>query len=340
MKKMFEITEDMEVKILASGSNWLRIGSMLTLGLIGYDSRLPKGATASVHSMDTGVACLRGLDLVDSGTYHFGMTSPPWLARSVAEGRLNVGFEPRKLNLSAVCVFPHHDQMAFALRRDLGIRSIEEIKAKKAPLRISTGPLHDMHPLGIALDLVLAEYGIEIEDFEKWGGRAGSSDRQLNVLPEGRSDRADRVSLMRRGDLDGVFDEGIMSKTWKDIADDVELEFLPVDEEVLDRLEEKYGVGRSVLPKDRLRGVDKDVPAVDFAGWLLYCHTDLPDELVYNTLIALEEQKTQLESLFEPQRPYQGMSELPFNMAEIWKNTGLPLHSGAEAFFRDRGYMA
>lgn len=337
---MLEMVNDMEIKILASGSNWLRIGSMLSLGLIGYESRLPKGATASVHSMDTGLSCLLGMDLVDRGKYHFGITSPPWLAQSVAEGKLNVGFAPRKLNLSAVCVFPHHDQMVFALRRDLGIIALGQIRDENAPLRISTGPLHFMHPYGAILDLVLAEYGIEVEDFARWGGSAGSSDRQLNVLPEGRADRPDRVSLMRSGDLDGVFDEGVMSSTWKAIADTVDLEYLPVDEDVLDRLAANYGIGRGVLPAGRLRGVERDVPTIDFAGWLLYCHTALPEEVVYYALIGLEETKRQMETLFEPQVPHQGLTELPLDMSRIWQDTALPLHPGAERFYRERGYMS
>ena len=193
--------------------------------------------------------------------------------------------------------------------------------------------------MGWVLDLVLAEYGIATDDFERWGGGITFADRQLNVLAEGPSDRKDRVSSIRAGELDGVFDEGIMSKTWKDIADTVDLEYLPVDEDVLNRLEAKYGLRRSVIPAGRLRGVDKDVPTVDFAGWLLYCHRDLPEELVYLMLVALEEQRVQIESLFEPQRPFQGLSELPLDISRMQQGTALPLHRGAEAYFRDRGQL-
>lgn len=334
-----EVAAPTDVRFLTAGANWVRIGSMLALGLTGYHEPLGEGSTASVHTMNTGKSCIAGIDMVDRGLYDFGMTSPPWLVRSAAEQRLNLGWEPRQLNLSAVCSFPHDDQLVLAVRRDLGVKSLHDIRERKLGLRLSTGPLHLAHPLGVVLDLVLQEYGISTGDFADWGGGITFADRQLNVLAEGPADRKDRVSSIRAGDLDGVFDEGIMSKTWKDIADTVDLQYLPIDDAVLSSLESKYGLRRSVIPAGRLRGVEADIPTVDFAGWLLYCRTDVPDDIVYLTLVALEEQRAQLETLFEPQRPFQGLSELPLDMSSLWKDTGLPLHPGAAAFFRDRGFM-
>lgn len=335
---MLEASDRIEVKFLAAGANWLRIGSMLSLGLTGYHEPLGKGSSASVHAMNTGESCIVGMDRVDRGIYDFAMTSPPWVARAAAEGRGNFGWEPRKLNLSGVCLFPHHDQMVFAVRKDLGIKSLHEIRDRKIPLRLSSGPHHLLHSYGYVLDLVLAEYGMSVDDFARWGGSISSADRQLNVLAEGPADRKDRVSEMRRGTLDGVFDEGIMSKTWTDIANTVDLEFLSIDDDVLAALETKYGARRAIIPKGRLRGVERDIPTVDFAGWLLYCRTALPEEIVYLTLLALEEQKAQLESLFAPQMPFQGM-DIPFDISKVWRGTELPLHAGALRFYRERGYL-
>src|SRR3546814_2745291 len=151
---MLRMAEHMEIKILAGGSNFLRVGSMLSLGLIGYNSRLPKGTTASVHNMHPGIACIEGLRMVDEGKYDFAMTSPVWFANSAAEGRVDLGWTPRKLDLSAVASFSHDDQLALAVRKDLGIKSIRDIRENKIPLRISTGPYHLDHPLGCVLDLV------------------------------------------------------------------------------------------------------------------------------------------------------------------------------------------
>src|SRR3546814_14820219 len=165
--------------------------------------------------------------MVDEGKYDFAMTSPAWFANSAAEGRVDLGWTPRKLDLSAVASFSHDDQLALAVRKDLGIKSIREIRENKIRLRISTGPYHLDHPLGCVFDLVLAEYDIKIEEFEVWGGSTKCSDRQLNVMAEGREDSGERVSSVRAGRMYAVFYEGMMSKTWTEIDEHVSSEIIP-----------------------------------------------------------------------------------------------------------------
>lgn len=324
-----------DVKILCAGSNWLKVGSMISLGLTGYFSPLPKGSTVSAHTMHSGEACVIGPGLVDAGRYHFGITTPPWFARTAAEGRGTRGFAEKPLRLRSVAVLPHDDQLALAVRKDLGITSIRQLKDQKVPLKMSTAPLHLLHPVGWVLDVLLAEYGIEMEDFERWGGMVTSGDRQPNFLEKVPAGRRDRVSAMKDGTLNAVFDEALMTMPWKQIADAVDLTFLPIDQDVLQSLERKYGVRSTVIPKGRLRGVDTDLPAIDFAGWILYCREDLPDDLVYMTVRAIEQQRAQIESLFQPGQGLTG----DVDVAHLWQGTELPLHPGAERFYREKGYM-
>lgn len=323
-----------EVKLLTAGANWLKVGSMLGLGLTGYFSSLPKGSTVSIHTMHTGEACMMGPALVDSGAYHMGITTPPWLARTAAEGR-GKGFSEKPLRLRSMCVFPHEDQLALAVRKDLGISSIRQLKEQQVPLRISTAPTHLGHPAGWVLDMLLAEYGMEIEDFERWGGSVTYGDRQPNLLEKVPEGRIDRVTAMKSGALNAVFDEALMTLPWKEVADAVDLTFLPIEAEVLKALESKYGIRGKPIPKGSLRGVAEDVPAIDFTGWILYCHQDLPDDLVYLTLQGLEQQRVQIESMF---KPHQGLTS-PIDLSTMHKGAELPLHPGAERFYRERGYI-
>ncbi len=325
-----------EVKILSAGSNWLKVGSMIALGLTGYYSQLPKGSSVSVHTAHTGVMCLEGPKLVDEGRYHFGMTTPNWLGRTAMEGRGGFGFAERPANLRAVAAFPHFDQLALAVRSDLGIRSIRELKEKKIPLRISTAPTHLDHPVGWVLDALFAEYGFAIEDFERWGGSVIFGDRQPNFMEKVPGGRKDRVSTMKAGVLNAVFDEALMTKPWEEIANSVDLTYLPIEEEVLASLQRKYCMQPGVIPKGRLRGVTYDVPTIDFSGWIFYCHADLPDRLVQLTLEGLEQQAGQIESLFQPGQGLTG----PIEMKNAWRGIDFPLHPGAERFYRERGTLS
>jgi TRAP-type uncharacterized transport system substrate-binding protein len=324
-----------EVRMLTPGSNWLKVGSMMALGLTGYYSPLPDGSTVSVHTGHTGKFCLSGPELVDAGHYHFGMTTPPWLLRCAAEGRGAFGFGEKRLRLKAVGAFPHNDQMAFAVRRDLGIKSIRELKEKKVPLRISTAPTHLGHPTGWVLDAVLAEYGMEIEDFERWGGEVIYTDRQPNFMETVPTGNRDRVTDVKSGAINAVFDEAIMTHAWKEITDNVDMTFLPVDRDVLEAVDRKYYMRTAILPKGRLRGIEQDTPTIDFAQWIVFCREDLPDRLVYLLLDGLDQQRRQIESLFQPG---QGLTS-EIRMSEMWKNLELDLHPGALQYYRERGHM-
>jgi TRAP-type uncharacterized transport system substrate-binding protein len=325
-----------EVKILAAGSNWLKVGGMLALGLTGYYSPLPKGSTVSVHTGHTGVMCLEGPRLVDQGVYHFGITTPTWLIRTAAEGRGGFGFAEKPLRLRSLAAFPHFDQLALAVRKDLGITSVRQLKEQKVPLRISTAPTHVDHPVGWVLDALFAEYGFAIEDFERWGGAVVYGDRQPNFMEKVPEGRRDRVSAMKAGALDAVFDEALMTVPWKQVADSVDLTFLPIERDVLQSLERKYGMRAAVIPKGSLRGVNGDVPTIDFAGWVLYCHQDLPDRLAYLMLAGLEQQTVQIESLFQPG---QGLTA-KIDVSTMWRGLDLPLHPGAEKYYKEKGYLA
>ena len=324
-----------EVKLLSAGSNWLKVGGMLGLGLTGYFGALPKGSSVSVHTAHTGEMCMVGPEMVAAGTYHFGITTPTWLARTAAEGRGAFGFGERQLPLKAVAVFPHYDQLALAVRKDLGITSIRQLVDEKVPLRISTAPTHMAHPVGWVLDVLLAEYGIEIEDFERWGGEVIFGDRQPNFMETVPSGRRDRMTSIQSGAINAIFDEALMTVPWQRIAASVDLTFLPIDRDVLNTLERKYYVRQCFLPEGRLRGIGPNIPGIDFTGWILYCREDLPDRLVYLMLQGLDEQKSQIESLFQPGQGLTGT----IDMTECCKNTELPLHAGAVQYYREKGYM-
>jgi hypothetical protein len=322
-----------EVKILAAGTNWVKIGAMLGHGLTGYYGALPQGSTVSIHAGNAGIACMTGPGDVDAGRYHFAFDSPPWLVRTAMEGRGALGFAEKPARIRAVAVLPHFDQLALAVRKDLGITSIRQIKEQKIPLRISTAPIHLGHPVGWVLDLLLAEYGMDIGDFERWGGSVTYNDRQPNFMEKVPDGNMDRVTAIKAGKLNAVFDEALMTTPWKEITDAVDFTYLPIDAEVLEALDRKYGIKSTVIPKGRLRGVDYDIPTIDFAGWCIYCHEDVPEQLVYLLLKSLESQRSQIEAMFQPA---QGLTSR-IDVATLWQGAELPLHPGARRFYEEKG---
>src|ERR671922_1900265 len=66
--------------------------------------------------------------LVDKKKYDFGFGNPVGLSRMAYLGR---GFYKTKIPLRAIGVFPTWDRLGFAVRKDAGIRSIEDIKKQR-----------------------------------------------------------------------------------------------------------------------------------------------------------------------------------------------------------------
>lgn len=306
-----------EVRFLGAGFNWMKIQGMIAVGICGYDSPLPKGTKAVVVTYDPGKACMEGPLLVAKGKLHVAMTTPPWFARMALEGK---GYYSSRLPLRALARFPHFDQLAFAVKKETGPTSLREVLEKKFPLRISTAP--PGHPAHWVIEEVLKSYGYRLKDIEKWGGKVTSDERQRG-----------RIEALRSNLIDAVWDEALMTQRWKAVTDEFDFAFLAIDEEALDRCEQ-IGMKRGWIPRGRLRGVDRDVPTIDFAGWLLYCREDFPDDYAYQVVKALDQQKKMIESLFQPGQGLTGAIDL----GELWRETEILLHPGAERYYREKGY--
>jgi uncharacterized protein len=173
---------------------------------------------------------------------------------------------------------------------------------------------------------VLEEYDFNFDDIERWGGRVLRDRPKNQKLPGVRP-----VSE----DFDAVFDEAIMTNRWKSLTEKYDIEFLPIEEDIIGRLVTQ-GWSRGVLPKNRFRGVDRDVPGIDFSGWFLFCRQDMDEELAYYTIQAIDDQQKQINEWFD--LPTSGMTA-QVDMRRIGRELPLPLHPGAEAYYREKGYL-
>jgi len=217
-----------------------------------------------------------------------------------------------------------------AVRTATGISSIEQIPEQKAPLRISMAPRGETHPAGWATEKVFEEYGFSLDDVVSWGG---------SVTWESRVGDAGRTQLLQRGELDMVCDESIDS--WRPFADTVDMTYLPIDADVQARLEQKYGMRPGVIAAGRLRGVKEDLPCLDFRGWLVFTRRDLPEEHAYLAVRAIDQTRSAMDDMFRERRGalHVGMTGHKVDMTQLCQHTEIPLHPGAERYYREKGYL-
>jgi TRAP transporter TAXI family solute receptor len=259
--------------------------------------------------------------LVDKKKYDFGFGNPVGLSRMAY---LGVGFYKKKIPLRAVGVFPTWDRLIFAVRKDSGIQSLEDIKQRRIALRISTRRRGKLQTTLYVIEEVLKAYGMSLKKIADWGGK---------VMEASSPSSPERLDAIRLNKADAVFDEGV--KSWGPAALDAGMRFLPVDDEVLRKME-KLGFPSAMLTRNHYPKMERDIRTVDFSGWTFFCHVDLPSDAAYNMAKAVD--------LCYQQIPVDHFDKRPMTMSEFCRGgeagqLNIPLHPGAKKYFRERGYL-
>jgi TRAP-type uncharacterized transport system substrate-binding protein len=309
------------LKILGSGSNWLNLSHVLALNLNGYNSPLGPGSRISITTMDPGVGSMESPNMVGSGEFDIGVTTPGWYGRLAYEGRPPfTSAQP----IRGLAMLPHDDRMIFVAREETGITSLRQIKDEQRAVRYSI-PTSETHPAIFGLDLVLAAYGMSRLDLDRWGGT------RLRDRPRFQT-RADALPVGE--DWEVIFDEAIMTPRWPNLTRLYNVRFLPLEDDVLDTLEAQ-GAVRGVIEKGRLPQVDRDIATLDFSGWLIHCHESLSNDVAYLVAKVVDENRAQFNERIPPTS---GLTS-PVDPAKFAGKMPIPLHPGAERYYREKGFM-
>lgn len=257
-----------------------------------------------------------------------GKLSLAWLNASVAATLAYRGKSPfrKPLPLRTIAVFPSYDVMGFAVHKSTGLTSLSQIKKERFPLKLSTGRAFQ-NPLKanttmFTVSAVMGAAGFTLADIRKWGGKIHSAPRPSDP---------GRQAVIENDAANAIFDEGI--KSWAQSALDHGFRFLSLEGAVLKRLV-ALGYRPTVMPKSRFQGLTEDVQTIDFSGWPMVVRADMPDDVAYALCQAIERRKELM-----PTDNYK-----PLDMAQLCANDeeapyDVPLHPGAERFYRERGYL-
>jgi TRAP-type uncharacterized transport system substrate-binding protein len=259
---------------------------------------------------------LNGAKLVANGKLDLVWLNPSIIPSMAVRG---VGPFQKKSPLCALAVFPSWDRLVIAVSPRLGVNSMEQLIAKKPKMKVSIA-VNDC--VDFAIKFLLKAHGISRNHFIKWGGKVDEVVRPSN--PHRREGIISRK-------LDMVIDEGMDS--WGDVAVQHGMKFLSYSEPVLKKLEQ-YGFQRARLDHGRIDGINDPTTVVDFSGWPLVVHKNFPDELAYHIVGVLEKIREEI--------PYDATATP--SMTQLCSNTeagplDIPLHPGAERYYREKGYL-
>ena len=294
-----------------------RLGNALRLSLTAK-SNDRKGLSLSFAT-----GSFREIKAVAEGKFSLAWVNPSVLLTMAYRGK---GPFRKRLPLRTIAVFPSYDVMGFAIHESTGITSLSQIKKERFPLKLSTrlvtpSALRENSTM-FTVAAVMRAAGFSFAELRKWGGKIHLASRP--------SDPARRASI-ENGTVNAIFDEGI--KSWARTALENGFRFLPVEGAVLKNMV-AMGYRPTIMPKFRFHGMAEDITTIDFSGWPMIVRADMPDEAVYPICEAIEKRKDVI-----PTDNYR-----PLEMAQLCANDeeapyDVPLHKGAERFYRERGYL-
>jgi TRAP-type uncharacterized transport system substrate-binding protein len=253
--------------------------------------------------------------------YDLAFANPASLARMALLGK---GFYKAKVPLRAIGVFPSWDRLVFAVHERTEIRSLEELKEKRYPLRVSTREGGKYHSTLFAIDEVLKRYGLTVGEIEKWGGK---------ILRVSNPSSKERRRQIENGEVDAVFDEGL--KSWGAQALQSGMRLLLLNDAVLRRLE-RIGYTRAPITAQDYPGVRQTIDTVDFSGWLLFCHCDLPSSVAYEIAANVDKACPKIQVDHFDGRE---MTLQEFCRGGEAGPLCIPLHPGAKRYFREKGHL-
>ena len=218
-------------------------------------------------------------------------------------------FDDAVKNLLGVCtLFPEHVQLVS--RKDSGINSVADLKGKK----VAIGPVGS----GTAENAkqILEAWGLKVEDLAK--AEQLTASQSADYIKDGRLDAA-------------FFTVAVGAAVIMDTALIVDTAIVPIEGANVDKLIEKYPFyAKQTVAGGTYKGNEGDINTVSVMA-MLSARADLEAEIVYAIVNAMYSDLEQLRKAHDKFKNIQ--------MEDGLVGMGIPLHPGAEKFFKEKGVL-
>ena len=303
--------------------------SILTDTLVGASGVLPPGSTVSVLTPKFGMGDVENLRAVACGEADIGLTTPTnagWIAMK-GLGPFTHPFP----EIRAIAVLPHFDYFVWAVSARFGIASFQEMAKTKPRMRIALGRVGPNGPdlRVFTARQVLNRYGITEEGLKSWGGG-------LDYVGEPGS----AVSKVLTGDADAVFHEAQFLPQWLELANSVPISFLSLDEDIARDMCSTFGFTTRRIPKGRYKGLERELLTLDYSDWLLFTTPRLEGEVARLVTEALVVSLRKIDETYSKDPPEHRSLVTPVKADGLSRVLGVPMHPGAEGYYREHGYVS
>ncbi len=263
---------------------------------------------------------------VHRGQVDVAVTTPTTAMAMAMRGEGLFAGEPCS-DLRALAVIPQRDVLVLSVGKEHGIRTFEELRQKRSPLKIATSPDDGMNYLGYIARRFMEAAGIPEETLKSWGGSYVDAMRPEIVL-----------EFFREGLVDGVIMEAIMAPWWRQLVEKREVVFLSAPEETLQLMERQYHWARKVMHANTFPDQPEDVWTIDYSHFVVFCRDDLPEDIAHLLTWCLVETRDLIEVQYRHLAPERSPITYPLEPKKM-AQTPLPLHPGAERYYREAGLL-
>ena len=286
------------------GGAWSAIGEAVT-------DELRRGIPGSAFTLEPGRDGANAA-LVQSGKVEMGLVHSS-IALAALDG--TSPFEEANPDVRAITLLYADAPFHFVVDERAGVESFEQIAKEELPLRVSVNTRGSL--MELATRTVLQEYGLSYDELREQGGA-------VYYFPFTASYEA-----MHRGRLDAIgATVQVPSGHAIEASRNLDLDILPLDPGVVERVNERLGTDPDTIPSDAYPFLEHDVPT--FAGRvILITSAEVAEEQVYQITRVLHDR---LEAIRRAHRSLTALT--PETMPEVG---GVPLHPGALRLYRELG---
>jgi len=252
------------------------------------------------------------VSLISSGEAHLGLAN----ACSLYDGWH--GAEPfgtPQTGIRAIAaLFPQ--MLHIFVLKESGIREVEDLQSK---VFTPSNPGQTTYTMA---EQVLEEHGIPFSEVPKAGGRVA-------VV----SSLGDAVDRMKDKHIDAIFWVSPPAHpSFADLASARDIDVIGIREEMIDRIMSKYPMySRLVIPAGSYRGQTRDAVTLGTMT-VLAVNADVPDDVVYEITKTIFDELDRVIDIYPSQLSY-------LSPESAYKDVMIPLHPGAEKYYREIGVI-
>lgn len=220
-------------------------------------------------------------------------------------------FEGRKYEDLRIMAGLYYNPNQFVVREAAGIENIADIKGRNfAPGAPGSTP-------EVESKVILTEYGLNYPD-------------DINANFVGFTEAID---LMRNNQIDGaLIQAGLPTAAVTEMISTAGGKLIAMDEHIMDSLMEKYPwYAKFTIPAGTYENQDEDIPTLAIK-MVLFTDASVDEEVVYNLM------KTMWENLDQLKSAHPIVEQFDINNATT-ELAGIPLHPGAEKYYKEQGLI-